>query len=440
MRAFLLAFLLLLTAGFAQAETISATQGRYARCNVYGVWGPTLYFSLDSSITTTYPLACAAAGGFFVANTCFSNQDYSASAYCTNGFVDNVCPANQNWTLSGTNCTRPDCAAGEMRDSATGLCVPSCATRSGTQQSAGYYDIGTSATGSPTTYGCSGGCSVIFSGTTPAGTSVVGGTRHYYAQGSYTYTSDTCSSGTAPGAATSSMPADSCGSNQTKGTINGQTVCVDNATKTPVSTGTNPVTNNTRTTSTTDPTTGTTTSKTTSTASDGSTAITTTTCSGAGSCTSVTQIIPGASGGTGASQLVPKADTPTDYQRDSTGATTNTRLAEIKEILNPTGAAPDTSLSTQSTAFADAETAIDNGIKAVGDRAQSNMGGLLSWSWTPDIPTGTCSAFTMNFSGRTVVLDWCEKIESIKSFSAYALYILTAWALFGIATARREVA
>lgn len=34
------------------------------------------------------------------------------------------CPANQNWTLSGSTCTRPDCVAPETRDEATGLCKP----------------------------------------------------------------------------------------------------------------------------------------------------------------------------------------------------------------------------------------------------------------------------------------------------------------------------
>lgn len=34
------------------------------------------------------------------------------------------CPANQNWTLSGSNCTRPDCVAPNVRDSADGVCKP----------------------------------------------------------------------------------------------------------------------------------------------------------------------------------------------------------------------------------------------------------------------------------------------------------------------------
>ena len=36
------------------------------------------------------------------------------------------CPAGQNWTLSGQNCTRPDCAAGEGRTGADGVCRTAC--------------------------------------------------------------------------------------------------------------------------------------------------------------------------------------------------------------------------------------------------------------------------------------------------------------------------
>lgn len=361
----------------------------------------------------------------------------TALGSCNNN-IQNACPSSGGWTLSGSTCTRADCPADQMRDPATDACVPSCASRSNTNQSSGFYDIGTSASGSPVTYGCTGGCSVIFSGSSPAGTSVVGGVRRYYAKGFYSYDGSTCTAGTSPSTSSAAVPADSCAANQTKGTINGQVVCVDNATKTPVNTGTAPATSTTGTISSTDAKTGATTTQTTATASDGSTAITTTTCASAGNCTSNTQIIPNANGGTGASSLVPKADTPTDYQRDATGTTTNTRLSEIKEILSPTGALPDTSLSTSGTAFADAETAIDNGIKAVGDRAQSNLGGLLSWDWKPDIPTANCQPFTLSFAGKTQTLDWCDKIAWVRDIFGYALYILTAWGLFNIVTANKR--
>lgn len=36
------------------------------------------------------------------------------------------CPANQDWTLSGTTCTRPDCSAGQTRNASTGVCEAQC--------------------------------------------------------------------------------------------------------------------------------------------------------------------------------------------------------------------------------------------------------------------------------------------------------------------------
>lgn len=36
--------------------------------------------------------------------------------------VKNFCPAGQNWTLSGSTCTRPDCLSYQSRDASTGQC------------------------------------------------------------------------------------------------------------------------------------------------------------------------------------------------------------------------------------------------------------------------------------------------------------------------------
>lgn len=44
------------------------------------------------------------------------------------GFSDVVlgCPSGQNWTLSVTTCSRPDCSGSETRDPTNGLCVAAC--------------------------------------------------------------------------------------------------------------------------------------------------------------------------------------------------------------------------------------------------------------------------------------------------------------------------
>lgn len=55
--------------------------------------------------------------------SCPSNSTYDAVAGCKK--TTYVCPTGQGWVLSGMTCTRPDCAADEVRDS-SGVC--SCPT------------------------------------------------------------------------------------------------------------------------------------------------------------------------------------------------------------------------------------------------------------------------------------------------------------------------
>lgn len=44
-----------------------------------------------------------------------------------------ACPAGQNWTLQGSNCVRPDCTAGQVRDPNNGQCIAApCETNSPT--------------------------------------------------------------------------------------------------------------------------------------------------------------------------------------------------------------------------------------------------------------------------------------------------------------------
>lgn len=85
-----------------------------------------------------------------------------------------VCPANQGWTLSGTNCTRADCAAGQTRDS-VGACVLACTQSANEQVGSGRYGF-TYPQPSGVNY-CVNGCTVYPGG---AGT-VVGAVKYQYA-------------------------------------------------------------------------------------------------------------------------------------------------------------------------------------------------------------------------------------------------------------------
>lgn len=50
--------------------------------------------------------------------------------YCYSSATSYTCPTGQNWTLSGSTCTRPDCPNGRNAD---GTCVTDCPMYSGTQ-------------------------------------------------------------------------------------------------------------------------------------------------------------------------------------------------------------------------------------------------------------------------------------------------------------------
>lgn len=57
-------------------------------------------------------------GGGAIFNTIWDFQAVVATTVLS-------CPTGQNWTLSGTNCTRPDCTADQERDS-SGICIAKC--------------------------------------------------------------------------------------------------------------------------------------------------------------------------------------------------------------------------------------------------------------------------------------------------------------------------
>lgn len=139
----------------ARAETIPATQDLSARVIVWSAAIENFTGANHSQDGRNYP-SCSAAGGAVVG----VNPCEAANVFCGNpqgrckvggvwrsisigggglGCLDGttwngsscwkwVCPTGQNWTLSGSTCTRPDCVAPEVRDPATGQCVIKCPT------------------------------------------------------------------------------------------------------------------------------------------------------------------------------------------------------------------------------------------------------------------------------------------------------------------------
>lgn len=148
--------------------------------------------------------------------------------YTLSPSVVSSCPANSTAVSGGCACSA---GFGESGNScvAAGPAPGQC--KVGETLGSGYYDVGTSLAGSPAVVICSNGCQGTFDGTFPAGSSLVGNVKHYYAQGSYIGTGSTCnsgtdSSGTAAPTPTPSTPADTCAEGQIAGTVNGKQVCV----------------------------------------------------------------------------------------------------------------------------------------------------------------------------------------------------------------------
>jgi len=187
------------------------------------------------------------------------------------------CPSNQNWTLSGSNCTRPDCGPGDVRDPATGVCQSACVSKAGTTASSGNWDLGVNkaSTAAIPNLSCFSGCYAAFSstGNCPSSSALVAGVTHYYCAGSYKFLPFTSSAFNACSTQAentgSTVPSDSCGAGQVLGQVNGKTVCVTEATHEVAAVKSDPVpVTSTSTTSTTDPVTNNVTTTTTTTNPD----------------------------------------------------------------------------------------------------------------------------------------------------------------------------
>lgn len=58
----------------------------------------------------------------------------------------------------------------------------------------------------------------------------------------------------------------------------------------------------------------------------------------------------------------------------------------------------------------------------------------MTWDWTFELPTGSCSAYTFTIAGKSFTLDPCEKLGMIRDVLGFLIYITTALALLSIAT------
>lgn len=188
-------------------------------------------------------------------------RNFSYRPYCTSGtFSGSVgayvctgsytCPAGQNWTLSGSTCTRPDCANGRNADGTCKACAEGYTETGGTCKktctAAGGYDsnkkVIVEGSGNMPSTICYGGCDYEFGGLgLQAGARWAGEVGK--SAGTSCSTSTYGSNGSAATSATPANQASETGYNCLKngmgtGTVNGQTVCVPATSITTKSSGT----------------------------------------------------------------------------------------------------------------------------------------------------------------------------------------------------------
>lgn len=345
---------------------------------------------------------------------------WTGSAYTCQGGTGYSCPSGQNWTLSGSQCTRPDCTSGQVRDPANGLCIQACTVAENDE--VGYVEAQSLPSG---TKGCLKGCQVYQGGTVYTDSS---GKR---VTGAYSYGTP-CTGTVAPLA---DQPTTSCyKQGMCSGTVNNAVVCVP--------------CNKTESTST---------SKTTTPAAGGNpeTIKTTTkveTCTGAGSCTTTTSTSTSTGGGapvagstttsttpdgkaSGAARADGQGgydlDLPDDYAREGTTKQIQESTKKIADVLDLAGGA-DSSAIDNADAEAATKQARDDKDKEVMDRIDGTVDVAASQksAWQSAMSSGFlgpitmtgCSPYSVTIAGRTWTLDHCPIAAKIAEIMSYALW------------------
>lgn len=358
------------------------------------------------------------------------------------------CPSGQNWTLSGTSCTRPDCVSPQTRQSDGTCSSPQC-TYAANARVGGMYVIPR-----PVPSGvdwCVNNCRVYmvtdsYSPTETFAKAYVNGAGG--AASSCTGSSDVAPTPKEPEPTKTPTP---CAQGQ--GVItnsSGKVVCVD---QNAVPSAEPPKVNKTMETKT---------------HPDGSQTINniTQTCTGEGACSTTTTTTttnasngqPGIAGTPGTTNSV--KDKPAETQSDlcaqnpslqickggmATESLQKETLDEIKKFNNPT-ASDDSSISSktfESTPGRSDLTTHDDSLKnyvigaVVPGEVAASKGAwetAMSSGWFEPIERGGCQPYVATIAGKTWTWDYCQKADEIAQIGAYALWLSLAFGIFVMLT------
>lgn len=378
----------------------------------------------------------------------------SSTGICTNSLT---CPTGQNWTLSGSNCTRPDCTAPDVRDPNTGLCTAPpdpCVGKEAQAPVTSWYPSTVGAPSLESSKYCDSGCTAALN-PSPTGTSYANKQMRWQ-QYQLVQLGYSCAAGL-PSTPSISPPDKQpveppkktpCSPNEgvltsSSGSVN----CVPSG----VPGASTPVVTN---------------SKDVQVHPDGSKKTTEriTTRDPATGAESKDEVItvspkpdgtPGTAGTPGTTNGKTEQSTnnggdptkPSDsdfcaknpnlqvckggMNEEATQKEVRDKLKEINDSLNPKDPADVTALDAKKTEYDAKADELKAVIDAQGTKGQSDEG-FMSWAMIPEIPASSCTPFSGQISGKTIELDWCDKINMIRDIAGYAFYVLTAFGLFRI--------
>lgn len=465
--------LILAFSSLANAETIPATPSTIAKeslspfKNGSGVGYLTPQAACEAWINKPVLAVPAASFNYYTCQiqepgwgTYGTNQVYG-SVRCQDGAIEaagmcgvQTCRTGENWTLSGSTCTRPDCVAPQVLDPADGVCKgnPCTAGQTDSDTIFGGWSIGpteTATIGGPQLGDyCDGQCiqkaTAVSSCSSAVGSSVdnpkaIDCVMTIVNQGQSCSVSTKPTSGPAPVTPKHAPKCDP--SEGVMTSSSGSVLCVPAGTPSAnppvvqkqVSTQNFPdgSAKTTEITTTRDPTTG---------AENKITTITNTPATGGGA---------GEAGPVGTSNGVSEkapttgtADKPGESASDlcaknpglqicKGGISEEKTQLEIKDLLDPKDSANTDSVTAEKTAYQEKAAAHKDFIDAFASKGQNNEG-FLSWAWIPEVPASSCVPFSGTIGGKTITLDWCEQLGMVRDIAGYMFYILTAFGLFRI--------
>ncbi|HJW26497.1 MAG TPA: virulence factor TspB C-terminal domain-related protein [Rhodocyclaceae bacterium] len=145
------------TSGGACSFNKTTTNTDVGSCQQYALSQANIYCGADS-LSNSWVLGYSdSTSAQYSKAVKYGGYSQTLQANLSGATISYSCPAGQGYTLQGSDCVRPDCPAGQVRDG-SGQCVPDCQSKAGQGVSVSWCQVPN--TGATSCTGDSGGCLV----------------------------------------------------------------------------------------------------------------------------------------------------------------------------------------------------------------------------------------------------------------------------------------